>query len=88
MLCNMMIPLYQQKVLQLQWSYTGSSLKVSPTQLITMADEECPILKQAFETMGQNYWPLHCSYESATSDIDSTNQLSIWNTHRKFDEAK
>jgi hypothetical protein len=43
-LCNTTIPLFQKKVLNWQRKYMENSLKVSPTQLMTMADEECQIL--------------------------------------------
>jgi len=41
------IPLFQQKVLQWQRSYMESTLAVSPMTLVTMADEECQILRHS-----------------------------------------
>jgi len=44
---NTTIPLFQQKVLQWQRSYMENTLIISPTSLITMADEESQILRHS-----------------------------------------
>jgi hypothetical protein len=44
---NTTIPLFQQKILTWQCNYMENKLKVSPMQLISMADEECQVLKNS-----------------------------------------
>jgi hypothetical protein len=44
---NTTIPLFQQKILMWQQNYMESSLKVSPMKLVSLANEECQILKHS-----------------------------------------
>jgi len=44
---NTTIPLFQQEVLQWQRSYMENTLIISPTSLMTMADEEIQILRHS-----------------------------------------
>jgi hypothetical protein len=46
-LCNNAIPLFQQKVLTWQRQYMENILQLLPMKFITMADEECQILKHS-----------------------------------------
>jgi isopenicillin N synthase-like dioxygenase len=46
-LWNTTIPLFQQTVLKWQRNYMENSLKLLPTLLITMADNECQVLQHS-----------------------------------------
>jgi hypothetical protein len=46
-LCQTRIPVFQQSVLKWHRKYMENELKLTPTTLVSMADEECQVLQHS-----------------------------------------
>jgi hypothetical protein len=63
------IPMFQQAVLRWQRKYMENSLKLNPSTLVTLADEECQVLKhssQWVETIDPSVTAMQALFQTTT----------------------